>query len=53
MLLKYIRLRARASLRGYSGDDQPASRMRTEAQREGFPVMIKPVSGGSGRPRQL
>ena len=34
---------------GYSGDDQSTSRLRTEAQRVGFPVMIKAVSGGGGR----
>lgn len=34
---------------GYSGDDQSTSRLHTEAQRVGFPVMIKAVSGGGGR----
>lgn len=34
---------------GYSGDDQSASRLRAEAQRIGFPIMIKAVSGGGGR----
>ncbi|NBP27366.1 MAG: ATP-grasp domain-containing protein, partial [Betaproteobacteria bacterium] len=37
------------TLPGYSGDDQSSSRLRTEAQRVGFPVMIKAVSGGGGR----
>jgi len=34
---------------GYSGDDQSLQRLRSEAVRIGFPVMIKAVAGGGGR----
>lgn len=34
---------------GYEGDDQSESRLITEAERIGYPVMIKASSGGGGR----
>ncbi len=34
---------------GYDGDDQSSERLRTEAQRIGFPVLIKASAGGGGR----
>jgi 3-methylcrotonyl-CoA carboxylase alpha subunit len=34
---------------GYSGDDQSAERFLKEAQRIGFPVMLKPANGGGGK----
>ncbi|MDE2428287.1 MAG: biotin/lipoyl-binding protein [Burkholderiales bacterium] len=34
---------------GYHGKDQSDARMRDEAERIGFPVMIKAVAGGGGR----
>ena len=34
---------------GYDGDDQSAKRLREEAQRAGFPLLIKASAGGGGR----
>jgi len=34
---------------GYMGDDQDAGRLQTEAERLGFPVLIKAVAGGGGK----
>jgi acetyl-CoA carboxylase biotin carboxylase subunit len=34
---------------GYDGDDQSADRLRAEADRIGYPVMIKAAAGGGGR----
>jgi 3-methylcrotonyl-CoA carboxylase alpha subunit len=34
---------------GYHGDDQDPARLQAEAERIGFPVMIKASSGGGGR----
>lgn len=34
---------------GYEGDDQSASRLRDEAARIGFPLLIKASAGGGGR----
>jgi len=34
---------------GYEGDDQSAGRLREEAQRAGFPLLIKASAGGGGR----
>ena len=34
---------------GYEGDDQSAVRLREEAQRIGFPLLIKASAGGGGR----
>jgi geranyl-CoA carboxylase alpha subunit len=38
---------------GYQGEDQSASRLRLEAERIGWPVMIKAVAGGGGRGMRL
>ena len=34
---------------GYDGDDQSLARLRTEAERVGFPLLIKASAGGGGR----
>ncbi len=34
---------------GYDGDDQSPERLRTEAHRVGFPLLIKASAGGGGR----
>ena len=34
---------------GYQGDDQSAARLRAEADRIGYPVLIKAVAGGGGK----
>jgi len=34
---------------GYLGDDQAAERLEAEAERIGFPVLIKAVAGGGGK----
>lgn len=34
---------------GYHGDDQTNSILQEEAQRVGFPLMIKAVFGGGGK----
>ncbi|MDQ2993052.1 MAG: acetyl-CoA carboxylase biotin carboxylase subunit [Candidatus Eremiobacteraeota bacterium] len=34
---------------GYDGDDQSLARLRTEAERVGFPLMVKASAGGGGR----
>ncbi|WP_009907155.1 biotin carboxylase N-terminal domain-containing protein, partial [Burkholderia thailandensis] len=34
---------------GYDGDDQRAARILSEAERIGFPVMLKAAAGGGGR----
>jgi 3-methylcrotonyl-CoA carboxylase alpha subunit len=36
-------------LPGYHGDDQDPTRLRTEAQRIGYPVLIKATAGGGGK----
>jgi 3-methylcrotonyl-CoA carboxylase alpha subunit/geranyl-CoA carboxylase alpha subunit len=40
-------------LPGYHGDDQSDERFAKEAQRVGFPVMVKAVAGGGGRGMRL
>jgi 3-methylcrotonyl-CoA carboxylase alpha subunit len=34
---------------GYEGDDQSLARLRTEAERVGFPLLVKASAGGGGR----
>ena len=34
---------------GYDGDDQTAANLRTQAERVGFPLLIKASAGGGGR----
>ncbi len=36
-------------IEGYHGEDQSDARLLQEAQRIGFPVMIKAVRGGGGK----
>jgi 3-methylcrotonyl-CoA carboxylase alpha subunit len=36
-------------LPGYDGDDQSDDRLRAEAMRLGFPLLIKPTAGGGGK----
>ncbi|WP_028601394.1 acetyl-CoA carboxylase biotin carboxylase subunit [Ottowia thiooxydans] len=38
---------------GYQGEDQSAARLLSEAERVGFPVMIKATAGGGGRGMRL
>jgi len=38
---------------GYDGDDQSGARLAAEAQRIGYPLMIKAVAGGGGRGMRL
>ena len=38
---------------GYQGEDQSEARLAAEAQRIGFPVMIKATAGGGGRGMRL
>jgi geranyl-CoA carboxylase alpha subunit len=38
---------------GYQGEDQGAERLAAEAERIGYPVMIKAVAGGGGRGMRL
>jgi len=38
---------------GYQGDDQSPDRLAAEAERIGYPVMIKAASGGGGRGMRL
>ena len=38
---------------GYQGEDQDEARLRAEAQKIGFPVMIKATAGGGGRGMRL
>ena len=38
-----------ASVPGYAGDDQSSARLAAEAERIGYPVMIKASAGGGGR----
>lgn len=40
-------------LPGYEGEDQDAERFAREAQRIGFPVMVKAAAGGGGRGMRL
>jgi 3-methylcrotonyl-CoA carboxylase alpha subunit/geranyl-CoA carboxylase alpha subunit len=40
-------------LPGYQGDDQSDARLEAEAQRVGFPVMVKAAAGGGGRGMRL
>ncbi|AOF87278.1 D-ala D-ala ligase family protein [Hydrogenophaga sp. RAC07] len=40
-------------LPGYFGDDQSESTFEAEAQRVGFPLMVKAVAGGGGRGMRL
>lgn len=34
---------------GYHGEDQSVTKLKQEAERIGFPVMIKAVRGGGGK----
>jgi len=34
---------------GYHGDDQDIERMKSEADKIGYPVLIKPTHGGGGK----
>ena len=36
-------------IEGYHGEDQSDDRLRSEAQKIGYPVMIKAVRGGGGK----
>lgn len=36
-------------LQGYHGEDQSNEKLRSEAEKIGFPVMIKAVMGGGGK----
>lgn len=36
-------------LPGYNGDDQSVSRLKSEAERITYPIMIKAVLGGGGK----
>jgi acetyl/propionyl-CoA carboxylase alpha subunit len=36
-------------IRGYHGEDQSMTKLKQEAERVGFPVMIKAVRGGGGK----
>ena len=38
---------------GYDGDDQSDATLRTEAQRIGYPLMVKATAGGGGRGMRL
>jgi len=38
-----------ASVPGYAGDDQSSARLQAEADRIGYPVMIKASAGGGGK----
>jgi 3-methylcrotonyl-CoA carboxylase alpha subunit len=41
------------TIAGYDGDDQTPQRLRAEAERLGFPVLIKASAGGGGRGMRL
>lgn len=36
-------------VRGYHGDDQSETKLSLEAEKIGFPIMIKAVRGGGGK----
>lgn len=36
-------------IQGYHGDDQSLSRLKNEAEKIGYPIMIKAVRGGGGK----
>jgi 3-methylcrotonyl-CoA carboxylase alpha subunit len=36
-------------IEGYHGEDQSMAKLKQEAERIGFPVMIKAVRGGGGK----
>ena len=40
-------------IEGYHGEDQSDEKLRQEAERIGFPVMIKAVRGGGGKVEDL
>ncbi len=42
-----------ACIPGYQGEDQSAERLAAEAERIGFPLMIKATAGGGGRGMRL
>lgn len=37
------------TIRGYHGEDQSDEKLQSEAEKIGFPVMIKAVRGGGGK----
>lgn len=39
-------------IEGYHGEDQSASKLKQEAAKIGYPVMIKAVRGGGGKVKQ-
>lgn len=40
-------------IQGYHGEDQSLERLQKEADRIGFPLMIKAVRGGGGKVTKL
>ena len=40
-------------IEGYHGEDQSDERLREEAEKIGYPVMIKAVRGGGGKVRNI
>jgi 3-methylcrotonyl-CoA carboxylase alpha subunit len=38
-------------IEGYHGEDQSMTKLKQEAERIGFPIMIKAVRGGGGKVR--
>jgi 3-methylcrotonyl-CoA carboxylase alpha subunit len=46
---RLVRERGVPTVPGYDGDDQDPNRLREEAKRAGFPLLIKASAGGGGR----